>query len=494
MHDKERETVVLVPAKSSNCGQWRLCGWALATFGAATATMATAFWGARTIPIGALAVLGATLIAAEHRDRVFGDETSVSGSIVVAMAAVAGFSRGPWLGGPMFCAALAGLYYPHVRTFAFSRVAINAASMSLAASAAASVFRILGPTERALDLNFVGAGALALLAFWLVNSTVLGIAVAIIQGRKWSAVSLELVRSDTVLLPFAMLGLVSGYLIEQTTLWIGWLTLLPTLLLVDVIVIRRSAGLLKGRVRSLSILLTGITALVLTSIREPRVTYTLVVVGILMIAGIVVVDRAASGFGYQTEIACLVCVAVLFHRSAPIFAPLAVGLVACVTLAILRWRTRSILDVTSAAALGALTVGYAGSLLPASLDRSVYGSLIIGLVGGLVALMGWHSVLGVSLITDVGRETWRSAVDMLRADVGLLVVAGLLGGLCGWAGRAIGIAGLTVSLCAMELGIAFVAIRRVPRPEPIQLGDTALEDVVRSALLDLPASRLPEDL
>jgi hypothetical protein len=46
----------------------------------------------------------------------------------------------------------------------------------------------------------------------------------------------------------------------------------------------------------------------------------------------------------------------------------------------------------------------------------------------------------------------------------------------------------------MELGIAFVAIRRVPRPEPIQLGDTALEDVVRSALLDLPASRLPEDL
>ena len=44
-------------------------------------------------------LFGTTMVAAEHRDRLFGDETSVSGSIAVAMATVLVFARGSWLDG-----------------------------------------------------------------------------------------------------------------------------------------------------------------------------------------------------------------------------------------------------------------------------------------------------------------------------------------------------------------------------------------------------------
>ena len=494
MPHEEREVVVLVPAVSSNRGQWRLRLWGVITLGAATAIAGIGFSGAQAVPIGVLVGLGVTLIAAEHRDRLFGDETSVSGSIVVAMAAVVALSKGPWLAGPMVCAALAGLYWPHIRTFAFSRVAINAAAMSLAAGAAAFVFHAMGGGTHTIGLRFVGAGVLALLGFWLVNSTVLGVAVAVIQGRKWWTVSLDLVRSDLSLLPFAMFGLVSGYLIQRTAFWIGWLTLLSTLVLVDLIVIHRNARRFKSYVRPLAVLLAATVALVLASMGRPSVSYSLLVIVVLAVVGVVVLDRVRPGFGYQTEVVCLVCAAVVFHRGAPLFAPLAVGLATCLALAVWGRGPRSILDIASRTALAALAVGFAGGVLPPSLDGSVDGSLVIGLAGGLAALLGQHAVPGLSLIVRAGRDSWRSATDLLRVDVGLLVAAALGGALCGWTVRRTGLAGLAVSLCVIELATAVVALRRPSKSARVGLNDAALEDVVRSALLDLPASRLPDDL
>jgi hypothetical protein len=410
------------------------------------------------------------------------------------MAAVVAFSKGPWLAGPVLCAAMAGLYWPHLRTFAFSRVAINAASMGLAAGAAASVFHAIGVSATAFDAPFVGAGVLALVAFWFVNSTVLGVAVGVIQDRRWWSVSVDLVRSDLSLLPFAVAGLIGGYLILRSAFWVGWLTLLPILLLVDLVVIRRSVYWFRGHVRA--IVVTLVVTAVFTSawVDEPHVGYALLVIVGLAVVGVLLLDRARTGLAYGPEVVCLGCAAVEFHRSAPLFAPLVVGLATSLALPICGRRTHSILGDPSRAALAALAVACAGSLLPAFLGVSLYGSLLIGLASGLAAVIGWHAVPALSLVGAVGRNAWRPAADLVLVDAALFVTAGLGGALCGWASLEAGLAGLTASLCVVEFAMAMVSNRRSLEPAHRALTDAALEDVVRSALLDLPASRLPDDL
>src|SRR5260370_31286282 len=150
-----------------------------------------------------LLLLGALVVCAEHRDRLFGDETSASGSIVVAMSAIVVFSSGPWLAGPTVCAGLAGAYWPHLRRGAWSRVAVNAASMSLAAATSATIVRVIGSGAHELGARAVLAGLAAVLAFWAVNSLILGIAVAVIQRRRLTEVFVGLIRFQTELLPFA---------------------------------------------------------------------------------------------------------------------------------------------------------------------------------------------------------------------------------------------------------------------------------------------------
>src|SRR5260370_40809755 len=76
--------------------------WAATALAGAAGTLIVArVLQARSTPLGWVALFGATVICAEHRDRLFGDETSVSGSIIVVMAAVVVFSRSSWLFAPM---------------------------------------------------------------------------------------------------------------------------------------------------------------------------------------------------------------------------------------------------------------------------------------------------------------------------------------------------------------------------------------------------------
>ena len=66
-------------------------------------------------PLVPFLVLGALLVLAEHRFVLFGDETSMSGSIIVAVASVFVFADNAPLAGPMLVASLGGLYLPHLR-------------------------------------------------------------------------------------------------------------------------------------------------------------------------------------------------------------------------------------------------------------------------------------------------------------------------------------------------------------------------------------------
>src|SRR5262249_11922074 len=128
-----------------------------------------------------------------------------------------------------------------------------------------------------IDAAFALAGLLALVAFWLVNSAVLAVAVAAIQGRNWLSVASDLIRSDTALVPFAVCGLACGYLIEATTAWMGWLALLATLAAADLLVIRNGFGRLKRHLAAGAILIAAVSLLLTASLTSPGVGVPLLV-------------------------------------------------------------------------------------------------------------------------------------------------------------------------------------------------------------------------
>ena len=127
-------------------------------------------------PLVPLLVLGALLVLAEHRFVLFGDETSMSGSIIVAIASVFVFADTAPLAGPMLVAALGGLYFPHIRERRCGIAISNAAGFSLSALAAAPVAAAFGYPGTAPWPTLATCVVIAVGADWIVNSFVVGIA------------------------------------------------------------------------------------------------------------------------------------------------------------------------------------------------------------------------------------------------------------------------------------------------------------------------------
>jgi hypothetical protein len=195
----------------------------------------TALWLAALIPVliftplPALVpflVLGALLVLAEHRFVLFGDETSMSGSIIVAIAAVFVFADTSPLAGPMLVASLGGLYLPHLREREIALALSNAAGFALSAlGAAAAVFVIFDHTSAAWAVTGVSVFA-AVSIDWLINSVVVGIA----SGFRGSAPVLSAVReqltsdTDVLALVFAVGALTttnSGNILTIAVIGIG---------------------------------------------------------------------------------------------------------------------------------------------------------------------------------------------------------------------------------------------------------------------------------
>ena len=63
-------------------------------------------------PLVPFAILAVLVILAEHRFVLFGDETSMSGSMIVIVASVFVFADTAPLAGPVLIASLGGLYFP----------------------------------------------------------------------------------------------------------------------------------------------------------------------------------------------------------------------------------------------------------------------------------------------------------------------------------------------------------------------------------------------
>src|SRR5262249_60579332 len=92
------ETIGLAPAVTrARSADMKLRLWGLITLGVAVGVIAASFESRSVVDVDLLVSLSVTLIAAEHCDRLFGDGTSVSVSLVVSLASVVVFSRSQWL-------------------------------------------------------------------------------------------------------------------------------------------------------------------------------------------------------------------------------------------------------------------------------------------------------------------------------------------------------------------------------------------------------------
>jgi hypothetical protein len=188
-----------------------------------------------------LLVLGALFVVAEHRDRLFSDETGLSGSIAVAMAAAVYFGANGWVGGSFLVCIAGGLYLPHLRAREWTKISVNSASFGLSGAAAAAVVTLWAPAG-ASPLMLALLGLPATVVYWAANSFLLAVATSSLRGGSVWPSTWELIRSDTVMLVFAVGGALCGVVMTEVGPWVGIVALVAVLVSLDVFVISVPAG------------------------------------------------------------------------------------------------------------------------------------------------------------------------------------------------------------------------------------------------------------
>jgi len=82
----------------------------------------------------------------------------------------------------------------------------------------------------------------AALAYWTVNSLLLAIAMTALRGGRVSMTAWRLIKSDTVMLVFAVGGALCGLVMTDVDTWVGIAALTASLVALDVFVIAVPAG------------------------------------------------------------------------------------------------------------------------------------------------------------------------------------------------------------------------------------------------------------
>jgi len=189
----------------------------------------------------ALLALGGLFVVAENRDRVFTDETGLSGSIAVALAAGFYFGVQGWAGGAFLVCITGGLYLPHLRAKEWAKAAVNAACLGISGivvAAAVGACIEVGVSPALLVLVCIPAA----LTYWTVNSVLLAIAMTALRGGRVSMNAWRLIKSDTVMLIFAVGGGLCGLVMTTVGTWSGIAALTASLVALDVFVIAVPAG------------------------------------------------------------------------------------------------------------------------------------------------------------------------------------------------------------------------------------------------------------
>lgn len=170
-------------------------------------------------PLGLLLLLGALVILAEHRFILFGDETAMSGSILVVVTAVFALGASSAVALPIIVASLAGLYWRHVKQAQWMLIAVNAAALGIAAGVAAllsSQLTVSGAWSALLSAT------VCVCAYWYINSVLIGCAAAIRHGDDIARSVVDQATSECPVLILAIAAaLLSMHLVGHGLVAVG---------------------------------------------------------------------------------------------------------------------------------------------------------------------------------------------------------------------------------------------------------------------------------
>jgi hypothetical protein len=186
-------------------------------------------------------VLAALFVCSEHRDRIFTDETGLSGSIAVALATALFVGERGWAGGAFVVCACGGLYWPQLRSREWSKVVVNAACFGTSGAIAAALVSAIISHDGSTSV-LIAAALVATIAYWLANSVLLAVATTTLRGGPLLRNAGDLIKADTVMLVFAVGGALCGVVMTEVGPWVGILALAALLVALDVFVISVPAG------------------------------------------------------------------------------------------------------------------------------------------------------------------------------------------------------------------------------------------------------------
>jgi hypothetical protein len=445
--------------------------------------------------VGSLLLL---TVIGTHSEEVFGDETAINASIVVILAGAGiAYAGGPfWI--PAACGLVAGLHWHHIRDRAVRKLFVNTSFTTLSALAAAEVARLVA-TDGPGVMAVAACGLATVMAYWLTDNVLVALVLTIVDGRPLREHARELVRSETEVIPFALLGFVCGYAVVTSGALFGVLGTAALLVLAETVVFRpaRQSSVRRSAQWAVRIAPIAAAGAVLGTVDLGGIRHggVLALVAVASFVGVGILDRLRASLGLSALVVCAVGAAVGIPGNRPLVVALVTGLGACGGFMVRRRHTPNRLIVLSAAASAVMASGGLVGVLEPGLSPSVAGALLVGLLGGLAALLAWHTTIGLTLALDRGRSILPTAGTVMRGEAGLILTGGLCGGGVGWIGTRFGPLGLFASLVLLlgVVGLALaLSVRRDVESDEPDLADDELLDVLRSALLDVPASRLPE--
>jgi hypothetical protein len=412
--------------------------------------------------------------------------------IVLVAAAGAYVGGGPiWI--PLLCGLLGGLNWDHIRGFELRKMVVNASCTTLAAVSAALLARLSYEAIGVSWLGLVISAGVAAGAYWLVDNGAVAVVLTAVDGRTLATHARELIKSETLLVPFAWAGFLAGYsALNGVAIWAAALGVFALLAVADVCVISPHTEALvlpARRLLTLGVATGVVLGIVLGSIKHGTAPLpTLLELALLAFGGSYVLDAVRRGAGKAFLLVTVAATSLMLHSTAPIFAPLVVGAAGAVFLTVTRRLCWS--DVERLLSSTLAIVGVA-AVMPDRMSSSFGSLLAVGVAVALAGLAGWHLPAALELRLRTDRKSWLTALDALRTDIVLCLLLGVIVGAVGWIGLHAGTAGLSGAL--FTLGVVAAAAEALRGTSTDGPSPEDLTDIVQSALLDLPPSRLRDD-
>ena len=203
--------------------------WCCTTAAVAGALAVVLALGGERVAVAPLVLLAALCVFAEHIIVRLPNGSAVSASVMISLAAVFVFrDQGPLLG-PLLVGMAGGIYWLHLKTRDWRRLAFNVGALGLASLAAAGAFSLVARSAHTVVLELLGAVAAAV-AYWLVDVSLLGGTMRLRDGGTLIGQISDLWGfADFEIVVFAVLGVFLGRLYEAHGVLIVALFITPIL-------------------------------------------------------------------------------------------------------------------------------------------------------------------------------------------------------------------------------------------------------------------------